>query len=326
MPKRSRNKRKEEEQISEDSSSGIDLDSSDELSADDDQDVERNANGEEIVNVDFDFFNLNPKIDFHAVRTFLKQLFGDDYKYFDLSSLSDIILDPSNSNIGTTIKTDGADSDPFAILTLINLKNYTSKPSLKTVVEYIINKLQNSIKSPEFLILFQKILQINDSKTIALVINERLINLPVEVMTPAFKFLLKETNTNDSDLKYFIILSKVYKMVDSAISDDSDSDSDIEMDSSVTSKPKSKSKSKHKKTKKNSANQQEFEYFHYEDIILEKYALKKGIYSYDTVLQEVDSRRVFTNYGVEPHLSLILIDKENLEKSVAEMEKTFPLF
>ena len=40
--------------------------------------------------------------------------------------------------------------------------------------------------------------------------------------------------------------------------------------------------------------------------------------------QETDSRRVFTEYGIDPKLSLILIDKDNLAKSVIEIEQQFP--
>lgn len=41
---------------------------------------------------------------------------------FDLSALADLII--SQGALGSTIKTDGKESDPFALLTILNLKEH----------------------------------------------------------------------------------------------------------------------------------------------------------------------------------------------------------
>lgn len=287
-----------------------DIEFSDSDDSDDDSDQDQDA--EDIINVDFDFFDLNPEVDFHGLRTFLKQLFGDDYAKFDLSGLTNIILDPKDTCIGSSIKTDGKDGDPLALLSLVNLKNYKSRKPLNTLIEYILKKAQ---AKPELYILLKKILGMNNGEKVGLIINERIINVPVEVSPQLFKFLVEEVNKQEPDLKYFVIISKVYKLVESQISDDSDSDSEEEGPSR-----------KNKKVKKNSKDQQEFEYFHHEDMVLEKNSLNHEKFAYDTKLQETDSRRVFTDYGIDPHLSLIVIERSKLEQSVPQLEETFPLF
>lgn len=82
------------------------------------EDTGESSDEEEIVNVDFDFFS--PKeIDFQAVKNLLRQLFGADSQSFDLSSIAGIII--SQRDLGSTVKTDGEESDPYALLTVINL-------------------------------------------------------------------------------------------------------------------------------------------------------------------------------------------------------------
>jgi protein BCP1 len=71
---------------------------------------------QEIIDVDFDFFDLDP-IDFHAVKKLLSQLFSADAELLDLSGFSDVII---NQTVGSTVKVDGKESDPYALLTVVN--------------------------------------------------------------------------------------------------------------------------------------------------------------------------------------------------------------
>ncbi|GMM34774.1 protein-transporting protein [Saccharomycopsis crataegensis] len=313
MPKRTASEKDQEEKLSKKVIQDEIEFSDDDEELDSDEDNEGEGDDNEIINVDFDFFDLNPEIDFHGFRTFLKQLFGDDYKKFDLSGLANIILDPKNTSIGSTIKTDGKDGDPLALLALMNLKNYKKSSSLNTLIEYLVTKAQGN---PEFYIILKKVLGMNGGEKVGLIINERIINVPVEVTPPLFKLMMEEVNKQEPDLKYFLIISKVYKLVASQLSDDSDSDSD----------DNSNKNNKAKKVKKNSENQEEFDYFHYEDMIFEKNAMKFDKFKYDNKLQDTDSRRVFSEYGIDPYLSLILIEKSKLESSIPQLEEAFKPF
>ncbi|KAL6450987.1 BCP1 Protein BCP1 [Candida maltosa Xu316] len=266
---------------------------------------------EETVDVDFDFFDLNPAVDFHATKNFLRQLFGDDNAEFNISEIADLIL--RENSIGTSIKTDGKESDPFALLSVINMTNNLTNPGIKKLVEYVLLKTKNKT---EFNIMLKKLLTIgnttNNTKKLktGLIISERLINMPVEVIPPMYKMLLDEMEKAEDahenyEFDYFLIISRVYQLVDPV----EQADENKKKKKISTSEPKPI----------------EMDYFHMEDQILEENANYRGVFEYNNEnKQETDSRRVFTEYGIDPKLSLILIDKDSLAKSVIEMEQQFP--
>lgn len=297
--------------VEEESDSDIDVSSTD---SENEQEQDEQQEEEEIVNVDFDFFDLNPEVDFHATKTFLRQLFGDDCNMFDISALADLIL--TKNSVGTTIKTEGTESDPFALLSVINLTENLGQPSIKSLVDYF---LQKTSQNTEFNIILKKLL--SEGKTtkssskqlkVGLIISERMINMPVEVVPPMYKMLLTEMEKAEDahdkyEFDYFLVVSKIYHMVAAIVQEET-------------------SDKKSKKKKVPAEKVVESDYFHYEDIILEQNAKYFGSYSYNHTHQETDSRRVFTEYGIDPKLSLILLDKEGLRKSVPEMEEKFPPF
>ena len=76
----------------------------------------------DMVNVDFEWFDPSPEVDFHGLKTLLRQLLDVDAQLFDLSALADLIL--SQPLLGSTVKVDGKESDPFAFLTVINMETH----------------------------------------------------------------------------------------------------------------------------------------------------------------------------------------------------------
>jgi protein BCP1 len=83
--------------------------------------------GTDIVNVDFEWFDPQPAVDFHGIKTLLRQLFETDAQLFDLSALTDLIL--SQPLLGSTVKVDGNETDPFAFLTVLNLQKHQVRTS-----------------------------------------------------------------------------------------------------------------------------------------------------------------------------------------------------
>ena len=75
-----------------------------------------------MVNVDFEWFDPNPEVDFHGLKTLLRQLLDVDNQLFDLSELADLIL--SQPLLGSTVKVDGSETDPYAFLTVLNLETH----------------------------------------------------------------------------------------------------------------------------------------------------------------------------------------------------------
>lgn len=75
-----------------------------------------------MVDVDFEWFDPQPEFDFHGIKTLLRQLFDVDAQMFDLSSLTDLIL--SQPLMGSTVKVEGHETDPYAFLTVLNVQQH----------------------------------------------------------------------------------------------------------------------------------------------------------------------------------------------------------
>jgi len=75
-----------------------------------------------MIDVDFEWFDPNPEVDFHGLKTLLRQLLDVDNELFDLSALADIIL--AQPGLGSTVKTDGEETDPYAFLTVLSVNEH----------------------------------------------------------------------------------------------------------------------------------------------------------------------------------------------------------
>lgn len=257
--------------------SDIDISSSvDTSSSESDEDGDSK---EEIVNIDFDFFNGDPNVDFHALKNLSRQLFGpQESNRIQLSKLADLILESPT----TTIKTDGTESDPYSFLSFINYKenrdsdyaNYLRKvdPRLQTFLQTI---------------------DANSDKSCALVISERLINMPGEVVPPLYKVTLEDvtkTLGDDKHYDFYIIASRKYEV-------NFDTDSDDDSDDGGASAAHTRSKKRVK--------QVEVDYFHVEDRHFEENAKLKF---------QSDPRKGIIN-------SYIVLDHSSLLKSIQDLEQ-----
>jgi protein BCP1 len=74
------------------------------------------------VDVDFEFFDPIAEIDWHAIKQLLVQLFQSDSEMFYLQDLTNLIL--SQPLLGSTVKCDGRQSDPYAFLSVINVQKH----------------------------------------------------------------------------------------------------------------------------------------------------------------------------------------------------------
>ena len=73
----------------------------------------------DMLDIDFEWFDPQPQVDFHGIKTLLRQLFDADSQLLDLSALTDIIL--AQPLLGSTVKVDGNETDPYAFLSVLNL-------------------------------------------------------------------------------------------------------------------------------------------------------------------------------------------------------------
>ncbi|AET40260.1 protein-transporting protein BCP1 Ecym_5518 [Eremothecium cymbalariae DBVPG len=229
------------------------------------------SSNEEIINIDFDFFNGNPEVDFHALKNLMRQLFGQqESNKIQLSSLADLILKSPT----TTIKTDGEASDPYCFLSILNYKENKSS----NYARYLANvdtKLDTFFKSVE-----------SSNKSCGLIVGERLINMPNQVVPPLYKITLedvKKVSGKGMAYDFYVIVSRKYEV--SYDDDDDDDDDDTNP----------------RKRVKNS----EVDYFHEEDRFLEKHS---KIHFQGPVRK-----------GVLP--SYIVIDHDSLMRSIQELEE-----
>lgn len=74
------------------------------------------------MNVDFEWFDPQPAVDFHGLKNLMRQLLDVDAQLFNLSELADIIL--AQPLLGSTVKVDGNETDPYAFLTVLNLQTH----------------------------------------------------------------------------------------------------------------------------------------------------------------------------------------------------------
>ncbi|KAG8900347.1 hypothetical protein FRB99_006105 [Tulasnella sp. 403] len=180
------------------------------------KDAEDDDSGSEpdFVNVDFDFFDPRP-IDYLALKRLLAQLFQVDSEGFQLNDLADLIL--SQPLLGTTVKTDGIDSDPYAILTVLNINIHKEHPSIQALVSYLLSK---SASNPSAHAALQRIIgkeALDSSNHVGLVLCERLVNMPIQVIPPMYRMLADEIKwANDEKEPYtfenYIVLSRIYRL------------------------------------------------------------------------------------------------------------------
>lgn len=76
----------------------------------------------EEIRQEFEFFDPQASWDFEGFKRLLRQLFDADAASFHLGAIADLIL--AQPLLGSTIKTEGNESDPHAFLTILNLEEH----------------------------------------------------------------------------------------------------------------------------------------------------------------------------------------------------------
>ncbi|RAK99522.1 protein-transporting protein BCP1 [Aspergillus ibericus CBS 121593] len=254
----------------------------------------------DMVNVDFEWFDPQP-VDFHGLKNLLRQLFDTDAQTFDMSALADLIL--AQPLLGSTVKVDGMESDPYAFLTVINLQEHKDKPVIKDLITYLHRKAS---ATPTLTPLAQLLTQ-TPIPPIGLILTERLINMPAEVVPPMYTMLQEEIawaiqDKEPYNFSHYLIVSKTYEEVESKL--------DAE-------------ESRPQKKKKKAAGGEKAErfFFHPEDEVLEKHAVCVGSVEYTHKADEglSDSKRAFQELGIRTMGSLILLEAGRLEGAVKAM-------
>ncbi|TKA62550.1 hypothetical protein B0A55_11890 [Friedmanniomyces simplex] len=273
-----------------------------------DQDESDSDDTASLLNVDFEYFDPQPAVDFHGLKTLLRQLLDIDAQLFDLSALADLIL--SQPTLGSTVKCDGNESDPYAFLTVLNLRQHREVPVVRELAGYLLRKAAG-LESAKRL---QELLAPESTAQVGLVLTERFINMPHATVPPMYNMLQEEIRWAIYDgepyaFTHYLILSKTYREVASQL------DMQVEDDHPM---PPPQKKAKAKKGCGASAKEDEVFYFHPEDEVLQKHAMGCGGYDYTKESDEgaSDSKRAFQDVGVKPQGHMILIEGKKFEGAV----------
>lgn len=244
------------------------------------------------------FFDPDPEIDFQGLKSLARQLLDVDAIQINLSELADLIL--SANTLGSTVKTDGRESDAWAFLSVLNLQEHKDKPVVQSLAKYILDQA----KKNSSLETVTQVLQSSDAQ-VGFLLAERTLNVPTELVPPMYKMLAEEINWAVAEhepykFTHYLIISKTYLEIDSAL-DHEDAQA--------------------RKKQRRQGGQQTF-YFHPEDEIIHKHAIAFGNYSYDREEAEgqSDSRRAFQDAGIKPQGHMMLIEASKYEALVADLE------
>ena len=136
-----------------------------------------------------------------------------------------------------------------------------------------------------------------------LILTERLVNVPPEVVPPMYNLLFEEIAWALEDkepytFSHYLIVSKTYTEVVSSLDQEE-------------SRPQ-------KKSKKGKGGGSEVFYFHPEDEVLQRHSVGYGSFEYTKQGGEgmSDSKRAFQELGIRPQGHVMLIESEKLEGAV----------
>ena len=174
------------------------------------------------------------------------------------------------------------------------------------VIKDLINYLQS--KAGTKLSTLPTLLSSQDAQ-VGLILTERLINMPAEVVPPMYTMLLEEIEwaleeREPYEFTHYLILSKTYSEVESKVDQEDTRPS---------------------KKKKQGTSADEAFYFHPEDEILHQHAAGYCSFAYTKQGDEgsSDSKRAFSEMGISPKGHLILIDARNFKGAVTAMSNLF---
>ncbi|KAJ2454333.1 Mss4p nuclear export [Coemansia sp. RSA 2336] len=239
----------------------------------------------EMVDVDFDFFDFQ-QTDFHSLKPMLVTSFGDDADMFDLSELVDMIL--YQNAIGSTVKVDG-ESDPYAFMSVLGMKQHEGKGVMKQIREYLLKKAGKQR---------EQLHEILESSNVGLLLNERVVNMPPQIVVPMLRMLMDETQRavdagEPFDFEYFVLLCPMYRETAAADSD------------SEEARP----------------SHEGFDaYGHVEDEFVEEFAQLKFDFKFSKLKRVADARNTFADTGLVPSRRCLVIHRSKINPIIARLE------
>ncbi|EPS45375.1 hypothetical protein H072_549 [Dactylellina haptotyla CBS 200.50] len=285
---------------------------------DDDDDSDDSTTERDLINVDFEFFDPQDH-DFHGIKLLLRQLFDADSQLLNISTLADLIIE--QKLVGSTVKVDGREGDPFSFLSVVNWQMHKTAPEIQKLASYLIDRSANTPLESRL----KTILSADASENTAIVLSERLLNMPADISPPSYKMLLEEIQLAVEDnepytFTHYLLISKVYAEIESKLPTEDDD---------TSSSKRSKLSSKKSKKSSSAISNQTFNFHPEDDIFLSKLqgpeATAPGatvVYRYKHEPPEgaADAKRAFQDFGILPKGRMILLTREAFESAVEAMQ------
>lgn len=93
-----------------------------ESDSDDNSDGSSSSSTPSLINVEFDFFPPSLDVDLIALKRLLRSLLHSDAELFNLHEIAEAVLERCEKDgVGSCIKVDGEESDPFSFLSVVGL-------------------------------------------------------------------------------------------------------------------------------------------------------------------------------------------------------------
>ncbi|WVF72221.1 hypothetical protein IAT40_007033 [Kwoniella sp. CBS 6097] len=281
----------------------------------DDEDDSASDSGSDVsmINVDFDFYNLNPDVDQIAIKRLLRQTLSHDDEQIDVHPLADLILSEGvRLGAGSSIKTDGEESDPWGLVAIVDIAQNRDNPAFKPFLTYL-NSTLPSI-SPLKMLLDPSSSPAHASRP-ALVFSLRMLNLPLPLVPHLYRILLSELDPNTPtesgarrnvpDFTDWIIWGRGYRL------EGTEEGMGLDMHEVESGTKKSKKKGGNAALPLAAGT---FPY-HPEEEFLDRVATHVHTYPFKTA-----PKRDEESFGVEQFGRLILLTRDKLSKAVEDMQ------
>ncbi|KZT61789.1 hypothetical protein CALCODRAFT_490693 [Calocera cornea HHB12733] len=266
------------------------------------------SSAESIIQLDFDFFSPQP-IDFQAFHRLLIQLFQSDAEPLNLRDLADLII--SQGHVGSTVKLDGEESDPLAVLSVVNMRVHAANPAVRAIGEYVLSKTSADATFHKTL---QGLLSAGEGHDVGLIFSERLINMPVQIVPPMWKMLGQEIQAAAGEgqpfkFSHFLVVSRTYR---------APSDRDDPMDGEPAP-PSKKSKMVKKKSAAAAAGASLTYPYHEEDTLISQASSYAHDYAFTNALP-----REGGEFGLDMGGRVMLFEASRFQDVVTALEREYP--
>ncbi|WCJ33461.1 CDK inhibitor P21 binding protein [Euphorbia peplus] len=165
-----------------------------------------------VVQADFAFFDPKPD-DFHGVKMLLQGYL--DKQEWDLSGFVDLIL--AQTTVGSVVKLEDDDDGLFSVVSALNLGRYKDHKSIMEIKEFLVNISEDTNVTDDLKLLLHK-----QAHHVGLLVSQRVVNLPPQLLPPLYDALFDEISWATEDepteelrksfrFKSYLFISRIYK-------------------------------------------------------------------------------------------------------------------